>query len=44
MRVFSAFSGIGGFEMAMPEDWVIGFIAGLRQAKKVFKSMSVYKK
>ena len=38
MRVFSAFSGIGGFELAMPKEWkVVGFSEIYEPAIKIYE-------
>ena len=38
MRVFSAFTGVGGFELAKPDDWeVIGFSEVDRHACSVLR-------
>lgn len=39
MKYFSAFSGIGGFEMAMPKDWeCIGYSEILESAIKIYNN------
>ena len=38
MKVFSLFSGVGGFEIGMPKDWeIVGFSEVDKYASQVLK-------